>query len=283
MKGPTSVLGERERDREPVVMLHALALDSSMWEAQRRALTERGHLVIAPDQRGFGGAPLGTDPPSLTVVADDLARALDGRGIDRAALVGASMGGYVLMEFLRRHPGRASAVALLSARAVADTAGERAERLRFAGAIGSAAREDTGPGRSNLTGPRRSSGKDLVARLVPLLVGATTRRDRPDVVARVLATALVADPAALAWAQRAVAERRDHTETLRSTRVPAVVIAGAEDELVPSARSRECADALPHGRLVTVADAGHLSPLENPGPVTEALCALLARTGAAAC
>ncbi|PSL48644.1 pimeloyl-ACP methyl ester carboxylesterase [Saccharothrix carnea] len=249
--------------RLPVVLLHALALDSSMWSAQDQALRERGHPVIAFDQRGFGAAPLGDAPPTLDVVADDLARVLDERRVERAVLAGSSMGGYVAMAFLRRHPDRVAGVALLSARATADTPEARAQRLRFAELVEDEATRST-----------------TVEHTVPHLVGATTRRNRPDVVAVVRASAQGADPKALAWAQRAIAAREDATETLRATAVPAVVIAGAEDELTSPEESRHVAEVLPRGRLVTVEGAGHLTPLEAPAAVTRALCDLVEEIGA---
>ncbi|MFI6108914.1 alpha/beta fold hydrolase [Streptomyces sp. NPDC051310] len=247
-----------DRTRMPVVLLHALALHSSMWDAQRRALTALGHPVIAPDQRGFGSAPLGDAPPSLDVVADDLARLLDGRGVDRAVIAGASMGGYTAMAFLARHPDRVAGLALLSARATADTPEAAAQRRKFARLV--RLDEARGP---------------LVDRSSALLVGTTTRAERPDVLRRVTADARAADPAALAWAQLAIAARPDSTGTLRTARVPAVVIAGEEDELVPHDDARHAADALPHGRLITLPKAGHLPPLETPEAVTAALRELL--------
>ncbi|CAM5687416.1 alpha/beta fold hydrolase [Streptomyces aurantiogriseus] len=249
-----------------VVLLHALSLDASMWEAQRRELTALGHQVLAVDQRGFGSAPLGDAPPSLDVVADDLARELDARGVERAVFAGSSMGGYVLMTFLRRYPGRAEAVCLLSARATADPPEAQEQRLRFADAITADGMRET-----------------VVARTTPRLVGRTTRETRPEVLARVLADAHRADPAAVAWAQRAIAERSDHTATLRETDVSALVIAGAEDELVAADESLHTVRALPRGELVTIEGAGHLQPLETPDAVTAALCSLLDRVGAATC
>ncbi|MFC7310299.1 alpha/beta fold hydrolase [Streptomyces monticola] len=249
-----------------VVLLHALSLDSGMWAAQTSALRASGHEVLAFDQRGFGTAPLGDVPPSLDVVADDLARALDDRGTGRAVLVGCSMGAYVAMTFLRRHPGRCAALALLSARATADSPEVREQRLLFADLM----RDET----------RRAPVLKLAGEQ---LVGATTREDRPGLAARVRADAAAADPTALAWAQRAIAQRQDASETLRALRVPAVVLAGAEDDLVTAEESRTTAELLPHGRLVTVPGAGHLPPLESPETVTAELTTLLARTGTPAC
>ncbi|MEV0319424.1 alpha/beta fold hydrolase [Streptomyces sp. NPDC050658] len=251
--------------RVPVVLLHALSLHATMWQAQATALRAVGHPVLTPDQRGFGATPLGTAPPSLDLVADDLARTLDEHGIDRAVLVGSSMGGYVAMAFLRRFPDRVAGLALLSARATADSPEDAARRLGFARLVQD---EQDGPG--------------VIVRTTPLLLGATTRSRRPELLARVLADAQGADPAALAWAQRAISARPDATDVLRTARVPALVIAGAEDELVGAEDSRHVAQALPHARLVTLPAAGHLQPLEAPEAVTAALCDLLDEIPAAA-
>ncbi|MFD0550681.1 alpha/beta fold hydrolase [Streptomyces rectiviolaceus] len=247
----------------PVVLLHALSLRATMWEAQAGALRALGHRVLAPDQRGFGATPLGDEPPSLDTVADDLARTLDEHGIERAALAGSSMGGYAAMAFLRRFPDRVAGLALMSARATADSPEAATQRLQFAHVV-----QD------------EKAGRPLVERVTPALLGATTRRRNPELLARVLADARAADPAALAWAQRAIAARPDSTDVLRAARVPAVVIAGAEDALVAADESRHVADALPHARLVTVARAGHLQPLEAPEKVTAALGRLLAEIAA---
>ncbi|MEU1071657.1 MULTISPECIES: alpha/beta hydrolase [unclassified Streptomyces] len=256
--------------RAPVVLLHALALDSSMWDAQREALERRGHRVIAFDQRGFGGTALGDGPPSLDAVADDLARELDRRGIARAVLAGVSMGGYVAMAFLRRHPGRTRALALLSTRAQADDGAARAAREGFAALMEDPVR---GPAAVEATAPR--------------LVGATTRAERPRVLAHVRAVAARSAPASLAWAQRAITAREDALDVLRDADIPAVVIIGEEDELVTEADARAMADALPRGRLVVVPRAGHLPPLEAPEATQKELDTLLdelealeARTGA---
>ncbi|WP_238412171.1 alpha/beta fold hydrolase [Saccharothrix deserti] len=242
----------------PVVLLHALSLDSSMWAEQREALTLLGHRVITPDQRGFGGTPLGDAPPSLDVVADDLAATLDALGVAGVAVVGSSMGGYVAMAFQRRFPQRVRALALLATRAGADSPEVRAGREAFA---------------ERIVDDRSRDG--LIAATTPALLGATTRAEQPELVAKVRGMVEQADPASVAWAQRAIAARPDSFPTLRATSVPSVVIAGAQDELVPVSEADAMANALPHCRLVTIPDAGHLTPLEAPDRVTAELTDLL--------
>ncbi len=251
-------------NRPPVVLLHALPLDSSMWDTQARRLRARGHLVLTHDQRGFAGTPLGTDRPSLDLVADDLARRMDQRAMSRAVVVGASMGGYVAMAFLRRHRARVLGLGLLSTRGTADTPEGAAQRRGFAELILDDSQRDR-----------------LVARTTPTLLGTTTRSASPDTVARVVSLAAAADPEAVAWAQRAIAARPGALDDLRRTDVPALVVAGEEDELVSLDEARQLASTLPHGRLVTVPRTGHLPPVEAPQRTTDALVELLDTVGAA--
>ncbi|UXX96661.1 alpha/beta hydrolase [Streptomyces sp. AD2-2] len=240
-----------------LVLLHALPLDSSMWRSQVRDLGALGHRVLAVDQRGFGGRPSGGAPASLDAVADDLAETLDRKGLEHVVLAGCSMGGYVALAFLRRHPGRVRALMLLSTRAEADTAEAAARRRGFAAAMRDPAARDR-----------------LVEATTPALLGRTSRSRNPSLLGEVLLTTKAADPETVARAQEAVADRRDGLDVLRVTDVPALVVAGEEDELVSLAESRAAADALPRGRLVVLPGVGHLPPLEDPDAVTRLLAGL---------
>ncbi|AXE27345.1 alpha/beta hydrolase [Streptomyces globosus] len=235
-----------------------------MWEGPARELRARGHRVLAVDQPGFGAAPAAQGPPSLDSVADALAAELDRQGIGSAVLAGCSLGGYTAMAFLRRHPHRVRGLALLAARGTADTAQAAEQRLRFADAF----LDDAARGR-------------LVAQTTPSLLGATTRRRRPDLLDRVTGLALAAPPQSVAWTQRALAARPDSTAVLRAAAVPALVVLGGEDELVAAAEARPVAAALPQGRLAVLPGVGHLAPLEAPRETARLLAGLLARAGKA--
>jgi pimeloyl-ACP methyl ester carboxylesterase len=242
----------------PVVLLHAFPLSSAMWAAQRDALAD-GYRVLTPDQRGFGGRPLGEESPSLDVVADDLAGLLDAEGLDRVVLGGLSMGGYVAMAFLRRFADRVAALVLADTKASADPEPARDNRERIA--------------RTVLV---ERSPRVLLDDVVPALVGETTARSRPDVLRRVRAMAAAAPPEAVAWAQRAMAARAEEFDTLRATVVPALVVVGAEDRLTTVDDARAMAEALPAGRLLTVPRAGHLTAMEDPAEFTAILRGFLA-------
>lgn len=245
----------------PLVLLHAFPLSSAMWLDQREGLA--GHCrVITPDQRGFGGSPLGSDAPSLDAAADDVAELLDRLDLQRVVLGGLSMGGYVAMAFLRRHPDRVAAVILADTKAGADPDATRANRERIAVAV-----------------EADETSTVLVDEVLPALLGTTTSDSRPMVVGRVRGLVQAAPAAAVAWAQRAMAARPDSFDTLRAFDRPALVVVGVEDSLSPPADAEAMAAALPHGRLVLVPEAGHLTAVETPEAFNAAVAGFLGELG----
>ena len=245
----------------PVVLLHAFPLSSAMWLAQREALAD-AYRVITPDLRGFGGSPLGDDEPSLDAAADDVARLLDDKNLDRVVLGGLSMGGYVTMAFLRRHPDRVSAVVLADTKAGADPPAARDNRERIA-ALVTAEPEST----------------VLVDDVLPTLFGKTSEKSRPMVVGRLKAFVQAAPPAAVAWAQRAMAARPDSFDTLGAVAVPALVVVGEEDGLAPVAEAEAMTAAMPDARLEVLAGAGHVSAVEVPDDFNSVVRDFLDRLG----
>ena len=75
---------------------------------------------------------------------------------------------------------------------------------------------------------------------------------------------------------KALQRRPDQQKTMRKVKLPALVIAGAVDTLVPMRRQEFTANLMPFGKLQVIPDAGHLAPLEQPEAVSEALAAFLA-------
>ncbi|WP_113701077.1 alpha/beta fold hydrolase [Nonomuraea lactucae] len=229
----------------PVVLLHAFPLSSAMWLAQREGLAPMCR-VITPDLRGFGGSRLGEEEPSVDLMADDVARLLDGEGVDRAVIGGLSMGGYVTMAFCRRHPDRLLGVILADTKAGPDPQPVRDKRESIAQAV--------------LSG---GSGV-LVTDVLPALIGPTTKERRAMVHGRVKGLVQSAPPGAVAWAQRAMAGRPDSFETLAGLKVPLLVVVGEEDELTTPADAEAMARAVPEGKVEIIPKAGHLSAVEQP-------------------
>ena len=245
-------------DGPALLLFHAFPLGLFMWDAQVEALRAT-HRVVRFDARGFGGSAAGEGPLTMERIADDGALLLDHLGIEKAVVGGCSMGGYAAFAFVRRHPQRLAGLVLQDTRAGADTAEAKANRATLAAKV---LAEGAGA---------------AVEAFLPKLVGETTHRERPDVVAglreRILATA----PRAIANALHGLAARADSRETLPTIAVPALVLVGAEDVLTPPSEAATMAAAIPRARLDVIPGAGHLANLESPTAVNAALRAFLAR------
>ncbi len=240
-----------------LLLLHAFPLGMSMWEPQCEALSPRWR-VVRFDARGFGGSDAAAGPLTMERIADDAVALLDLLGIDRAVVGGCSMGGYAALALARRHPHRLSGLALLDTRAGADTEEARAGRKQLAARV-----LEEGP----------AAAADA---LVPKLVGETTRRERPELLAELRQRILATPAPAIASALQGLAAREDSRPTLPAIRVPTLVLVGEEDVLTPPSESEAMARAIPRARLERVSRAGHLSNLDNPAAVNAALRGFLA-------
>lgn len=111
----TQQIVEARADGEPVVFVHGNVSSSVFWHSTLAALPDR-YRPLAVDLRGFGGTdPLPVDATrGLRDYADDLAELLAALGIDRAHLVGWSMGGGVVLQYLRDHPAAVRSVTLVN-------------------------------------------------------------------------------------------------------------------------------------------------------------------------
>ena len=236
-----------EAGRLPIVLLHPLGLDASIWSEVVRRLADSGHRAIAIQQRGYGGRPLGSAQPSLEVAVEDLRSDLERLGIDQCVLVGISMGAYVALAFLRQHPEQVAGLGLLSARASADDEASRRGRLAFAESV---LHDDQRPA--------------MLQAAATALLGQPAESGHSRRFAQLLADLSECPPATLAWSQRAIAERRDEVGTLASCSVPVLVCRGEHDTLVSEDEAIQAASSVARATRAEVPGAGHLLPIEDP-------------------
>jgi pimeloyl-ACP methyl ester carboxylesterase len=243
-----------------LLLFHAFPLGLFQWDPQAGALSGAARLVRF-DARGFGASDLAEGPLTMDRIADDGAALLDHLGLDRAVVGGCSMGGYAALAFARRHPGRLAGLYLQDTKAPPDTDEARA-------------------GRASLAARVLAEGAGAAAEaFLPKLVGATTHRGRPALVASLRERILATRPAGIAAARHGLGERADSRPGLGAIRVPTLVLVGEEDVLTPPAEAEALAAAIPGARLERVSGAGHLANLESPEAVSGALAAFVASTG----
>jgi 3-oxoadipate enol-lactonase len=237
-----------------LVLVHGFPFDRRMWADQLDGLAGL-RRVVAVDLRGRGkSAGVAEGRWSIDAHADDLAETIAALGHDRADVAGQSMGGYVAFALWRRHPEVVRSLVLVSTRAEADSPEARAGRD------------------ANVDLVRERGTIALADRMLPNLL---TEGAGEGVRARVLPM-FEETPSATAIADLiAMRDRPDSTSTLATISVPALVVHGAEDAIVPLPSAREMAARIPGSRFVAVPGAGHLSPMENPQAINDAMAGFL--------
>lgn len=246
------------RGRGPAVLfIHGFPLDHTIWQPQLDAL--EGACRIAPDLRGMGRSDAPDLGYGMATYAADLAALLDALGVDDVVLCGMSMGGYVAFEFLRRWPGRVRGLVLCATRAEADTS----EGRRARDAMTQLARE---------RGPRA-----VADAMLPRLLASGTPAADPALAERIRQLMAAMPVSGIVGALAAMRDRPDSTPLLGGLGgVPTLVIAGAEDAVIPPEAAAALARAIPGARLAMIAGAGHLPMLERPEETTAALADFLA-------
>jgi 3-oxoadipate enol-lactonase len=246
-------LAYQERGQgKAVVLLHGFPFDHTIWEDVCVRLEGHARLIL-PDLRGFGKSPVPDGIYSMRLMAEDVAALMDKLALQKAVIVGHSMGGYIGLAFAQAYPDHVSGLAMVTSQAAADTPERRAGRLRLADEI---------------------KRKGLKA-----VVSANLERYSPHAEVRERCRPLMLNcpkKGAIA-ALKGMAERQDMLEFLSHLQVPGVVVAGGADVIVTPEKAREMAQIMPRGWMVEVPGGGHMPMFEAPEIVAQALMDLLAR------
>jgi pimeloyl-ACP methyl ester carboxylesterase len=242
------------RDFDPslptAVLLHGAGFDHTTWALHSRWFAHHGYGVLAPDLPGHGrssGAPL----TSIADMADWTAALIAAAGVQKARLVGHSMGSLIAVETAARHPDKVMALNLIGTAAAMTVgpdllkAAEANDRdavdmmsiwgLGFPAGLGGS----LAPGLWMLTGAQR-----------------VLENNRPGV--------LFADLSACNAYQNALA-------AAATVSVPATLILGERDMMTPSRAGKALAAAIPNARTIVLSGAGHMMMNERPDELLAAL------------
>lgn len=239
-----------------IVLGHSLLCDTGMWRGVAPRLADRWK-VINVEARGHhrSTAPA---PFTLEDLASDWRAILDQERVDRAFLVGLSMGGMTAMRLALRAPGRVAGMVLLDSNGDAE---ERIRKLRY-GALAAIYR-------------RFGIVRAIRPQIDALMFGATTLARRRELLAWLEETIGRHDREALTRAIRAVFRRAPILERLAAIAAPTLVLCGEEDRATPVEKSRRLAAAIPGARLELVPEAGHLSAIEVPETIAARVSSFL--------
>jgi pimeloyl-ACP methyl ester carboxylesterase len=229
----------REGNGKPLVLLHGYPLDHHLWDDIIPLLKDTFDLII-PDLRGFGDSTTVDRPYTMDDLASDIAGLLDHLGLQKTAIAGHSMGGYVALAFAKLYPNRVAALGLVSSQVLADPLDRKEGRYKTAAEV----------------------AEKGISGVVETMTPKFTSDPHWQAFAR--KSMEKQQPAAYIGALKAMAERDDSTSLLSSIQYPLVVIHGDADALIPIDRAREVKAAHPETVLVEISGVGHMPMREAP-------------------
>ncbi len=233
---------------DAVVLIHGFPFAREIWNEQSEMLAA-AHRTIAIDLRGMGESSVCDGPYLMEILAGDVAGVLDALGIERATIVGHSLGGYVALAFARMYSERVARLVLVCSRLNADDAALVSGRNELASRI-----EATG------------SNAEVVGAMLDGLFAPQTRERRPEIIEKARKIAKKNDPRGLAAMQRGMALRDASYDIAPDLTMPVLVVAGASDPLLPVQEAQATAAAFPAARLLVCPASGHVPMLED-GPL----------------
>jgi len=245
---------------EPVVLVMGFMGSGHAWFRLLPHIAARRRAVVI-DNRGTGESGRRLGLWSMDDLASDVRAVLDDAGVERAHVVGASMGGMIVQHFALAHPERVRSLTLCC------TSPHRGGR------------SGPPPGRmlaSLALRPLLGVGRTL--RIVgPLLYTERTLADRDRFGEEVALRTTDATPLGTVPAQFAAIARHDTRARLGALDTPALVVHGERDGLVPPTAGRELADLIPGAELVLLPDCGHVLTTDCEAEVAAAITGFLDR------
>lgn len=243
-----------------VVLAHDFSVNLASWSLVWPRLLERGYRVVAFDLRGHGQSMAGRDGGGSRPMAGDLLAVLEAVDAHDAVLVGHSAGGFVALRAVLDQPGVAARVAgVVLVSSFAGDLMERAGLMKF----------QLPAVRFGL--PQRASANRLVGTVIASRLCGP--HPSPALVELVRETLVDLD----AGEQQIVlaAATESMYAQIDDVAVPAVVITGTHDRVVPSGHAARLADGIPKARLVRLDGVGHVVPWEAPDAVVAAVESLV--------
>ena len=253
MAGSTALhICDSQEGEKCVVLLHGYLENMLVWEEFASLLYKRVR-VITLDLPGHGISEVKGDVHTMDFLADTVIAALDTLGVERAVMVGHSMGGYVALAAAERHPERLAGLVLLSSTPNADSEEKRENRRREQALI-------------------LSGKKEALARMAPAMGFAAENRKRfADVITDLTEIIHLTEDSGIVALLGGMIERRDQNEMLQKLAVPQLFILGRRDEYITAEIAEAMVQHHPQAEVLWLEHSGHMGYVEQAEECAEGL------------
>ena len=241
-----------EENRDWMILIMGLGIDSSGWQFQVPEFAEE-YRVLVFDNRDVGRSDKPDVPCSIRTMADDTVRLMDQLGIEKAHIIGASMGGFIAQEMAINYPERVRSLTLVC------TSAYYTMYLTLADVI---------------KGLKEKGMDELVIKL-NLLLGFTDNFLRNDELLKMVIDMMLnypyPQPLEAYIRQYKACREFDARNRLHKIRVPTMVLVGNQDIALPPSYSKELAEKIPGAKLVVLDGGGHGFNFEIPDEFNKAV------------
>lgn len=228
----------------PVVFIHGFPFNRLMWTPQIKSISSK-YRAITFDVRGHGDSDFGDGQYLIEIFVDDLIGLLDHLKIERAVLVGLSMGGYIALRAIERNPERVAALVLCDTKSSADSNEAKIRRSRQIQIV-----KSVGIGR-------------FAEDFLKSIFSEKTFIRIPSIVDMIRSIIVKTSPLSVASTLIALAARTDTTAVLSGINVPTLIMVGENDTLTTPADALEMKNRILNSEMYIIPDAAHMSNLEN--------------------
>lgn len=245
-------------ENKPIIFIHGFPLDFTMWQNQIDVLKE-DYYCIAYDVRGLGESYVGDGQYTMEFYVEDLFSIIEGLQLQKPALCGLSMGGYIGLRAAERNQELFGALILCDTKSDAD---DNAAKLKRS---------------SNINMINTEGIKKFIDNFIPNCLADETIEEQKELFDSILNKSYQHNPTGVKGAILAIMSRTDTSSFLPQIKIPTLILCGSFDKLTPPQVMRSMSEKIPDSEFAIIPRAGHFSPLENPEAVNDLIKGFLKR------
>lgn len=247
-----SVYNSGEKNKQAIIFIHGFPYDHTMWDKQVEYF-KNNYFCVTYDIRGLGASPVGDGQYTMEKYAEDLFNIISELNLEKPIICGLSMGGYLSFRLLEINQDTFKSIIFCDTKAQSDS-----DEVKLV--------------RANKIKQINEEGLDsFIDEFVPICFSEEYKSNYTEKFNKVKYLSKTNDPIGVKGALIAMISRGDSTPFLSEIKIPALLLCGEHDTMTPPEGMEEITSKIPNAIFKIVPNAGHMSPIENPDFVNDAI------------